>query len=227
MRSTTRSRRSTRPYVILNSAMSLDGKIATRTGESKLSSKRDLRRVHRLRSQVDGIIVGLGTILVDDPKLTVKYFRNRKPTRIIVDSHANTPPESYVIRTAKTIPTIIAVTSKAPVLRRERLARAGVRILVCGNGSLVSLRRLMQSLYRDGFRKLLLEGGGTLNWGMLSDRLVDHISVAVSPRVLGGIDAITLVDGEGFSRIKDTVRLRLVKVSRNRSEVVLSYDVLG
>src|SRR5437773_7272975 len=100
-----------RPYVILNAAMSLDGKIATPTGDSRMSSAADMRRVHRLRASVDAIVIGLRTLLVDDPKLTVKFVEGHKPYRIIVDSHARTPLASYVVRTARDVPTIIAVTS--------------------------------------------------------------------------------------------------------------------
>ena len=215
-----------RPHVILNAAMSLDGKIATRTCESRLSSKRDLKRVHRIRSQVDGIMVGLRTMLADDPKLTVKYFRDNRPARIIVDSQAKTPLDSYVVRTASMASTIIAVTTKASRRRVNRLEEAGVRILVCGKGQLVSLPILMRRLRRLGLRRLLLEGGGTLNWGMLSQKLVDQISITVSPRILGGEQAITLVEGEGVLRIEDAVRLRLLRVKRYGDELVLSYRVL-
>src|SRR5437899_13060849 len=102
--------RDSRPYVILNAAMSLDGKIATYTGDSRMSSPSDLRRVHRLRASVDGITVGMRALLRDDPKLTVKIAGARKPHRILVDSTARTPRASYVVRTAREIPPIVAVT---------------------------------------------------------------------------------------------------------------------
>jgi 2,5-diamino-6-(ribosylamino)-4(3H)-pyrimidinone 5'-phosphate reductase len=216
-----------RPYVILNAAMSLDGKIATRASESRLSSQRDLRRVHKIRSRVDGIMVGLRTLLADDPKLMVKYFQDNHPARIIVDSKARTPLNSYVVKTASSAITIIAVTAIAPRLRVKLLQKAGVRILVCGSGNLVSLPILMRRLRKLGIRRLLLEGGGILNWGMLSKKLVDEISVAVSPRILGGERAITLVEGEGVSKIEDAIRLRLLRVERYGDELILDYRVLG
>lgn len=172
-------------------------------------------------------MVGLRTLLADDPKLTVKYFRDNKPARIIVDSKAKTPLDSHIVRTASITPTIIAVTTKASGRRVKRLEEAGVKILVCGKGQLVSLPILMKRLRKLGIRTLLLEGGGTLNWGMLSAKLVDQISVGVSPRILGGEEAITLVEGEGVSRIEDAVRLRLLGVRRNGDELVLSYRVLS
>src|SRR5690348_5605412 len=98
--------RNSRPHVILNAAMSLDGKIATYIGDSRMSSPADLERVHRLRASVDGIMVGMRTLIRDDPKLTARFAKERKPHRIIVDSNAKTPLTSYVVRTANEIPTI-------------------------------------------------------------------------------------------------------------------------
>src|SRR5438552_10307560 len=173
------SSRNSRPYVVLNAAMSLDGKIATYTGDSRMSSPADLGRVHRLRASVDGIMVGMRTLLRDDPKLTAKLARGRKRHRIIVDSTAQTPLTSYVVRTAREIPTIVAVTSRAPKIKIETLERRGVKVFVCGNGSLVSLKILLQTLRTLGIRKILLEGRGALSWTMLSSGLVDEISFAI------------------------------------------------
>lgn len=215
----------TRPYVILNAAMSLDGKIATCTGDSKMSSPADLQRVHRLRASVDGIMVGLRTLLRDDPKLTVKFRKTRKPHRIIVDSQARTPLTSYVVRTAKEIPTFIAVTSKAPKKRTELLQEKGARVLVCGNGLLVSVKILLRTLRSLGLRRILLEGGGELNWSMLSDGLVDEISVAITPKILGGIKAVSLVQGKGVKLVGNAVRLRLVGTERYGPDLVVRYLV--
>jgi len=215
-----------RPFVILNAAMSLDGKIATFTGDSQMSSPADMRRVHRLRASVDAIMVGLRTLLTDDPKLTVKFFKSRTPRRIIVDSLALSPPSSYVVRTAKEIPTIIAVTSKAPQERIEALQERGVRVIICGRGPLVSLRVLLRRLRKLGVRRLLLEGGGTLNWSMLSNRLVDEISVAITPRILGGSEATSLVEGRGNALVRDGVQLKLLSYGRYGPDLVVRYRVL-
>src|SRR5204862_8348594 len=145
--------RNSRPYVILNAAMSLDGKIATYTGDSRMSSPADLRRVHRLRASVDGIMVGMRTLLRDDPKLTVKFARGRKPHRIIVDSSAQTPLTSYVVRTAEEVPTIVAVTDRAAKNRSETIERRGDEVFVCGKGALVSGKILLPTLRKIGSRK--------------------------------------------------------------------------
>lgn len=221
------TKRDSHPYVVLNSAMSLDGKIATSGGESKLSSQEDLKRVHELRAAVDGIMVGVGTLLADDPKLTVKLVRGRSPQRIIVDSNARTPLDSYAVRSAKQTPTIIAAASIAPEQRIRRLERAGVIVLTCGSGSRVSLSLLLRRLRARGIKRILLEGGGTLSWSMLRQGLVDEVSVAVSPRILGGAEAVTLAEGEGVARIKDAVRLRLMSVKKYGTDLVLRYRVLA
>ena len=219
--------RNSRPYVLLNAAMSLDGKIATYTGDSRMSSPADLRRVHRMRASVDGIMVGMRTLLRDDPKLTVKFAKDRKPHRIIVDSNAQTPLSSYVVRTAREIPTIIAVTSGAETKRINALRDRGVTVLVCGKGPLVSPRILLKNLRRLRIRRILLEGGGILNWSMFADGLVDEISVAISPRILGGADAVSLVEGKGSPLVKDGVKLKLLNTAEYGPDLVVRYKVLS
>ncbi|HEX9612712.1 MAG TPA: 2,5-diamino-6-(ribosylamino)-4(3H)-pyrimidinone 5'-phosphate reductase [Candidatus Bathyarchaeia archaeon] len=219
--------RISRPYVILNAAMSLDGKIATYTGDSRMSSPADLRRVHRLRASVDGIMVGMRTLLRDNPKLTVKFAKDRRPYRIIVDSKAQTPLTSYVVRTARETPTIVAVTSRAPKNRIEILERRGVKVFVCGEGRLVSVKILLQILRKLEVRKILLEGGGALNWSMLSSGLVDEVSLAITPRILGGEKAVTLVEGKGTPLVKDGVKLKLLNAAKYGPDLVVRYKVLS
>jgi 2,5-diamino-6-(ribosylamino)-4(3H)-pyrimidinone 5'-phosphate reductase len=221
-----RNRQRRYPYVILNAAMSLDGKIATWTGDSRLSSPVDLERVHALRASADGIMVGVRTLLVDNPKLTVKFARGPNPQRIIVDSRARTPPDAQVVKTALQTPTIIAVTSRASRRRVSALEKLGVTILKCGNGPLVSLPILLKELRRRGVKKILLEGGGLLNWSMISQGLVSEVSVAISPRILGGSSAVTLVEGKGVAKTGEGVRLRLLGVRNLGGDTVLRYKVL-
>jgi 2,5-diamino-6-(ribosylamino)-4(3H)-pyrimidinone 5'-phosphate reductase len=206
--------------------MSLDGKIATFTGDSRMSSPADLRRVHRLRASVDAIMVGLNTLLVDDPKLTVKFHEGHPPSRIIVDANARTPLSSYVVKTARMIPTIIAVTTRAEKKRIDALRDRGVTILVCGSGRLVSLGILLKNLGKMGIERLLLEGGGTLNWNMLANGLVDEISVAITPRILGGADAVTLVEGKGSALVRNGAKLKLLNTSRYGPDLVVRYKAL-
>jgi riboflavin-specific deaminase-like protein len=171
-------------------------------------------------------MVGLRTILIDDPKLTVRSHRARKLWRIILDSNARTPLDTYVIKTASETPTIIAVTSQAPEWRVRALRNAGVTLLKCGSGPRVSLTILLRRLKQIGIRSVLLEGGGQLNWSMLSLGLVDEITVAISPVILGGAGAVTLVEGEGSESIGKAVRLRLLRSKSYGRDLVLRYKVL-
>ncbi|MFQ5997762.1 MAG: 2,5-diamino-6-(ribosylamino)-4(3H)-pyrimidinone 5'-phosphate reductase, partial [Candidatus Bathyarchaeia archaeon] len=215
-----------RPYVILNAAMTIDGKIASRTGDTKLSGDQDLRRVHELRSQVDAIMVGIKTVLNDDPKLTTKWPGGKNPLKVIVDSGGRTPPKSQAITFDKSTKTLIATSKKATKLNIDELVRAGAEVFITGEGEIVDLMRLMKHLKTIAINKLLLEGGGTLNWSMISLNLVDEIRVAVTPIIIGGQKATTLVDGEGFDSIQNSFRLRLESVQRLDGDVILTYKFL-
>jgi 2,5-diamino-6-(ribosylamino)-4(3H)-pyrimidinone 5'-phosphate reductase len=217
-----RSRVDVRPVVTLVGAMSLDGKIASRTGDSQISSLSDLRALHRLRSKNDAVMIGVGTLLQDNPRLTVRCAKGKNPIRIIVDGSARTPPNSRIFLDGG--PVIVAVTNRASNRRVDRLRKAGADVLRTGN-SHVNLRILLARAYRLGIRSILLEGGGRLNWSMLSNRLVDDIRILVAPIIIGGSRATTLVDGEGVGRISHAISLIPVSVRRHGEETVLSYKV--
>lgn len=212
-----------RRHVILNAAMTLDGKIATKSGGSRISSHNDLVRLHRLRSNVDAVMIGLGTQLNDNPLLTVRRTKGRNPIRIVVDSLARTPPESRIF-SAKESRTIIAVSKNAPNTRTEKLEQKGARVIRCGTRH-VNLRALLATLHTMRIDRILLEGGGRLNWSMLSAKLVDEMRITVAPFVVGGEKATTLVDGFGVGRMSHAVRLSLMKTTRNGNELVLTYRV--
>jgi 2,5-diamino-6-(ribosylamino)-4(3H)-pyrimidinone 5'-phosphate reductase len=214
----------TRPYVILNAAMTLDGKIATREGDSRISCKEDLKRTHKLRAEVDAIMVGVGTVLIDNPSLTVRHVRGENPIRVIVDGFAKTPPDARVLDGSA--PTIIALTAKANDRRKEKLRSVGAQLIVLGNNE-VDLPELLKRLHDQGVKKLLLEGGSTLNWGMISQGLVDEIRVAVAPVVVGGENARTLVDGPGFKKIAESIKFELTSFERVGEELLLTYRAKG
>lgn len=218
--------------VVINGAMTVDGKIATAAGDSAISSKEDLVRVHKLRASVDAILVGISTILADDPRLTVRLAKGRNPTRVVVDSRARIPLEANVLRTAAQVRTIIAVTSKAPEDNISRIRESGAEVLVVKEGSDqtaavpqgVDLRELISELERMGIKRMLVEGGGELNWSLLRLGMVDELVVTVAPKIAGGRLATTIVEGDGFDRISDGIRLALGKVTRRKSgELVLHY----
>jgi len=213
-----------RPHVILSAAMSMDGKIATRTGNSKLSSKEDLIRVHKLRASVDAILVGKHTVVIDDPLLTVKHVKGKNPLRIILDSTGSMKSTSKIIKTCKTIPTIIAVSEKISQKNIIRLEREGLDVIKCGQNK-INLKKLLHILRKKNIKSLLVEGGGLTNWSFIKDRFVDEIIVTITPYVLGGSNAISLFQGKGFDKISNAPLLTLKKISRMKNELVLHYTI--
>ncbi|MFX1450371.1 MAG: 2,5-diamino-6-(ribosylamino)-4(3H)-pyrimidinone 5'-phosphate reductase [Promethearchaeota archaeon] len=214
-----------RPYVILNAAMSLDGKISTCTGGAEYSDELDWKRVHKLRADVDGILIGIGTILKDDPKLRVKYF-NGNPSRIIVDSKLSIPLEAKVINFEREkYPTIIATTEQAPKEKIEALKKLNVEVLICGPGPHVDLKDLMHKLREKGFGTLMLEGGGTLNFSMFEENLIDEVRICMAPVIVGGKNAVSLVDGKGFANLNEAVSLKLIKMEQLGKNIILFLKV--
>lgn len=214
-----------RPYVILNSAMTLDGKIASKTGDSRISSEADLKRVHLLRSKVDAIIVGIETVIKDDPLLTIRLAKGRNPLRVVVDSKARIPLNSNLLRSLKSGPIAIAISSSASKSRIRNLRSFGCKILRCGTSREVDLSLMLYGLIRMGVRKTLLEGGGILNAAMLTGGFVDEVIVAVAPVIIGGDRSTTLVEGKGVDKIRDGIKLKLRGMRKIGSELVLSYGV--
>ncbi|WP_166392401.1 2,5-diamino-6-(ribosylamino)-4(3H)-pyrimidinone 5'-phosphate reductase [Candidatus Nitrosotalea sp. TS] len=211
-----------KPYVILSAAMSMDGKIATRKGESKFSSSKDLARVHRLRGSVDAILVGRNTVSVDNPSLTVRHAKGRNPLRIILDPKATISPSSKIVKTSKKIHTMAIVSETAPSRRVSILAKKGLEVIKCGKIR-IDLKKLLSILAKRGIRKILVEGGGTTNWYFLKEKLVDEIIVTITPYVVGGKESVSLVEGHGFDKISYPLKLKQVK--RMGSEIILHYTI--
>lgn len=216
-----------KPYVILNAAMTLDGKIATKTGSSEISGKEDMIRVHKLRYELDGIMVGIGTVLADNPKLTVSKIKAEKkdnPIRVIVDSKGRTPLDCRTINDMA--PTIIAVSKKYADTEKVKELSKKADIFVSGNEH-VDLVALMDYLYKKGIKTLMLEGGSTLNFSMIKEGLIDEIRICIAPMIVGGKDSKTFFDGEGFDYMKDAVKLELKKEYKLGDDLVLEYNVLN
>ncbi len=212
-----------RPRVIFSAAITLDGKLASRNGDSKLSSKIDKIRVHKLRSKVDAILIGKNTAKIDDPLLSVHNIKKKNPIRVILDSNATIRTSSRILKTCSKIPTIIAVTKKAQKKNLQKLEKFPVQIVVCGNNT-VSIKKLLVVLKKKGIKNILVEGGGTTNWAFVKENLVDEAIITITPYLVGGIDATTLVDGDGFSTITKSIRLKLKNVKKMKNEVVLHYQ---
>ncbi len=215
-----------RPYVILNAAMSLDGKIATVAGSADFSSEEDWKRVHRLRTQVDALMVGVNTILKDDPKLHIKYYAPTKMWRIIIDSKARTPLEAKIFEMDHLkYPILIAVTNNAPESNIKSLKRKGAQILKAGNGEMVDLFKVLYYLLKLNINRVLLEGGGTLNFSMLRENLVDEVIVAIAPVLVGGQDAISLVEGVGVNLVRNGFHLDFQEFELLGSNIVLHFKI--
>jgi 2,5-diamino-6-(ribosylamino)-4(3H)-pyrimidinone 5'-phosphate reductase len=221
--------------VILNSAMTVDGKISTSNGDSKISSREDLVRVHKLRASVDAIVVGISTILADDPRLTVRLVKGNNPVRVVVDSRGRIPLDSQIMRTAPRVKTIIAVTDQAPEEKILKLREMSAQVLVISEGKKgqsaavphgVNLKLLFRKLEKMGMEKILVEGGGELNWSLLHLWLVDEMTITIAPKIAGGRLATTLVEGDGFDEIAQSIKLQLKKVERKKNgELVLRYQL--
>jgi 2,5-diamino-6-(ribosylamino)-4(3H)-pyrimidinone 5'-phosphate reductase len=211
--------------VTINAAMTVDGKISTASGDSTISSKQDLKRVHKLRAASDAVLVGISTVLADDPQLTVRYVRGRNPTRIIVDSKGRIPGESKILRSAQAVRTIVATSEQAKESDIVRIKKAGAQVIVAGK-SAVDLKALFLVLKKTGCKRLLVEGGGELNWSVLDLGLADKLIVTVAPRVAGGRLATTLVEGDGYDRISRGPKLTLKRIEKTKAgELVLYYKV--
>jgi 2,5-diamino-6-(ribosylamino)-4(3H)-pyrimidinone 5'-phosphate reductase len=183
-----------------------------------------MRRVQKLRNSADAVIVGIGTILADDPHLTVKREfvgkkRNVKnPIRVVIDSRLRIPRKSQVLDSrAKTI---IATASKS------KKALGNAEILACGRRGRVDLKKLMNELSKRGIRKILVEGGGEIIWSFLREGLADELRIFVGNLVLGGKSAPTVADGIGARGAKEAVKLKLKRVKRMEGGVLLEYLVL-
>lgn len=212
-----------RPHVIFSAAITLDGKLATRTGDSKLSSKADKIRIHKLRSKVDAILVGKNTAKIDDPLLSVHNIKKKNPVRIILDSNATIRTSSRILKTCSKIPTIIAVSKSAQEKNLQRLEKFPVQVIICGK-CIVNVKKLLVILKKKGIKNILVEGGGTTNWAFVKENLVDEAIITITPYLVGGMHATTLVDGDGFSTITKSIKLKLKNVTKTKNEVVLHYE---
>ncbi len=211
-----------RPYVILSAATSIDGKIATRTGDSKLSSKQDSVRVHKLRSKVDAILVGKNTVLQDNPLLTVRHTRGRNPIRIVLDSKGTISKKSQILQTSNKIPTIIAVSKNITKSNFDKLKKFPVEVIITGENS-VNIKLLLKKLSDKKIKTILVEGGGTVNWEFIKQSLFDELIITISPFLIGGNDAISFVHGRGFKKISNSPNLRLKLIKRLKNHLVLNY----
>ena len=207
--------------IVLSAAMTLDGKIGQRNKKVILSSKSDKIRVHKLRSKFDAILVGKNTVEQDDPLLTVRHVKGKNPIRIILDSHGTIKNTSKIIKTAKNVPTIIVTSQLVSKRNFSRLKNLPLDVIVCGKNQ-VDIRKLVPILCKKGIKKILLEGGGTLNLSFLKNNLINEIIITITPFVLGSENSNNLFEGI-LKPTKILSSFKLKKVQKNTNEIVLNY----
>jgi len=211
-----------RPYVIINCATSADGKLALPNRKQlKISSKEDLKRMYELRSSCDGVLVGIETVLSDNPKLTVKdkYVKNPKnPIRIILDSKCRTPLNSYVLDNSSK--TYIRTSQKC-------VKKFGINneIIKCKKNKegYINLKELLFQLKSKGIKKLMVEGGSTVIWNFIKNGFFDDLYVYTAPFLIGGKNTPTMVDGLGIDNKKSKILLKIIEIKRLGEGFLIHY----
>jgi 5-amino-6-(5-phosphoribosylamino)uracil reductase/diaminohydroxyphosphoribosylaminopyrimidine deaminase/5-amino-6-(5-phosphoribosylamino)uracil reductase len=215
-----------RPFVTVSYAQTLDGRLATSTGSSQwISGPDSLRFAHSLRAKHDAVMVGVGTVCRDDPRLTVRHVEGPDPLRVVVDSTLRTPPEAAVLSNGAARGTVLVVTRRAAADRCERARSLGATVLEAPADEVgrVDLAAALEALHERGVRSVMVEGGATLITALLCGRLVDRLAVCVAPKILGsGIEA---VGDLGICDLEDAVRLADVSVMPCGVDLILDGRV--
>ncbi|WP_407370862.1 bifunctional diaminohydroxyphosphoribosylaminopyrimidine deaminase/5-amino-6-(5-phosphoribosylamino)uracil reductase RibD [Carnobacterium sp.] len=216
------------PFVVMKNAMSLDGKIATVTGESQwISGESSRKQVHSLRHELAGIMVGIETIIKDDPQLTSRTLNSRNPIRIVVDSQLRIPIASKVLTQQDKAKTIVATTKRANNEKLDTLKQMGIEVIVTKEKcERVDLRELMKVIGAKGIDSILLEGGANLNFSALEEGIVDKIQSYIAPKIIGGKEAKTAVEGAGIQLLKNAFQIdRMTPVMVGEDLFVEGYIV--
>ena len=212
-----------RPHVIINCAMSADGKIASPTRKQmRISSEEDIQRMYRLRNEVDAVLVGIGTILADDPKLTVKesYVEHPKhPLRVILDSTCRTPPHALALNA---VSKTLIITAEG---HQKTYDGAHIEVVECRTDKegFIDLNCVLDLLHNKGVRKLLVEGGGMIIWSFLKNKVVDDLYIFIGPCIIGGKDTPTVADGDGISTGEE-IALKIIEVKQVGAGVLIHYQ---
>ncbi|MBR5364400.1 MAG: bifunctional diaminohydroxyphosphoribosylaminopyrimidine deaminase/5-amino-6-(5-phosphoribosylamino)uracil reductase RibD [Oscillospiraceae bacterium] len=216
------------PYCILKTAMTADGKTATRTGKSQwITGEAARRHVHETRKRTAAILCGIGTVLADDPMLNCRTDNPSHPVRIVCDTHLRIPLTSKLVQTAQEIPVIAAACETNPE-KQKQLEDAGVQVLMLPseNGH-VSLNALMQELGKMHLDSVLIEGGAELHEAALRAGIVQQVQIYIAPKIFGGRDAKTAVGGIGVAAVAEAYQLSAPEISRFGDDILLDYTVKG
>lgn len=212
-----------KPFVIMKTAMTLDGKIATSTGDSMWITGEEARKyVHKIRNKVAAIMVGIGTVLKDNPELTCRLEDGVNPIRIIVDSKGRIPLDAKVLNIKDTAGTILATTNAIDKDKEKALKDMGVKIIKTqGKNDKVNLSELMIKLGEMKIDSILLEGGSSLNFSALEEGIVDKVQAFIAPKIVGGENAKTPVGGEGIKLINDAIYLKDIDIRRFGQDILI------
>ena len=220
------------PYVLLKSAMTLDGKTATYTGDSRwISSAESREMVHRLRGEYDAVIVGGNTLLKDDPSLTSRVPEDVKikdPLRVGFDEWLSISTDSNFVKLASDGKTLLVAVESAPISSEAELTKLGCRIVrvPAGPDGMPDPTEALKKIVEAGAHYVMIEGGGTLNYSFVQAGLVDRVMIFIAPKLTGGRDAITFLEGAGFPLISDGVELGPMQVRFHGPDIVVEADVL-
>ncbi len=213
-----------RPKVIISVAMSLDGIISLKNGESAFSSDDDWKEVHKLRHEADGILVGVNTILADDPKLTVKYVKNPShPTRFVFDNLARTPLDSKILTWMPEVPTIIFTGKNAPDERIKKLEAAGATVIKTSEEK-IPLEEALHVMKKEfSIKYLMVEGGGQIIYSFVMNGFFDELRLSIAPILVGTRNAIPFMNGPAAQTLLDARRLKLKRFYTLGENIILYY----
>ena len=214
------------PYVVMKYAMTMDGKIATYTGKSKWITGEEARlNVHKDRHKYSGIMVGVETVLTDDPMLNCSIQDGKNPTRIICDTNLRTPLDSNIVSSSKNIPTIIATCCDNEDKQKQYIEKGCKVIKISKKDNHLDLNKLMICLGEEKIDSILLEGGGTLNWSALNNNIVNNVQTYISPKLFGGINSKSPVAGIGVENPKQAFYLNNMAIKQIGEDILIESEV--